>query len=312
MARYNKRIMAIKDDVMRIYMKHVYREVHYNKFGYFGVMTGPPGSGKTETAMLMAYLQDDTFTVDNLKERVFFEPKYFLKAIDQFKKYSWIVWSETGITLSSKKWNTVSNIMVEDVIQTMRLKTMGVVFDSQAISFVDNRARSMFQWFNEIRRFEHRPPKMKVHRIRLNQIKSKMVYPYPLFRLEDGQAIKLRDIEIKARLPKKYLREFDEIHRAFKEKLWKRHARMIDKIEADENPMTVHEMIAEVKANREKYMSNNMLSKELVSIDFDVGNPTATRIVKFIQREDKLNKNAQEKKAHGWKRPDKMAKHLNN
>ena len=289
--KFNQRIMAVKDQATQSLLKHIWNDVHTNNFGFFGVVTGPPGSGKTETAMLLAYLEDMSFNAENIRERVFFEPKDFLKAIDEFDKYTWVVWSETGITLSSKKWQTMSNIMVEDVVQTMRLKKMGVIFDTQHIGFVDNRARSMFQWFTEVRRYGKRWPRWKIYRVSTSQILGKTYYPFPMFRMPSGQPFKLREVELRTRLPKPILKQFDGIHREWKEKLWAKHAKMIDKMNAEENPMGIHDIIEQVQENIEKYRGlRGNIDTSLIAVDFDIGTPMANRIKRFVEREIKIEK----------------------
>lgn len=287
---YPERVNRINDGLVRSFMKYLYRDVHVNKFGHFGITTGPPGHGKTETALMEAWFQDPKLNEDTLDFKYFFGAKPFLKFIDEADKHEWGIWDETGITLSSKKWNTLSNILVEDVLQTMRIKQLGVIFVSQDISFVDNRARRLLQWFTEVKRFENNSPTWKIHRVRMNQMKDKIFFPYPLFK-HQGRMVKLRQITLEGRLPLPIRDKFDEMHIAWKDKMMKKHRRVIDKIEKEETPMDIWEMIEHVQENKKDYLNKKgNLDADLIMLKLEVGRSRASQIVKFLVKQEKPDK----------------------
>lgn len=283
---YPIRITRINDGLVRSLMKYIYRDVHRNKFGYFGINTGPPGHSKSETSLLQAWIQDPELTEDTMKFKYFFGAKPFLKFVNEANKHEWGIWDETGITFSSKKWNTLSNILVEDVCQTMRIQLLGISFVTQDISFVDNRARRLLQWFTEVKRFELNPPIWKIHRVKLNQMKDKIFFPYPLFRYQE-KMVKLRQIKIEGRLPLNLRNKFDELHVAWKEMMMKKHKTIIDTIIQEESPLDIWEMIELVQKNPKKYLNKKgKLDADLIMLDLEIGRSRASQIVKFLTKDD--------------------------
>jgi len=285
MPKYNKRILAIKDPLARAWFKYIWRQVHINRFGYFGVNTGTPGHGKTETALLQSWFQDTTFTIDRLKEKITMTPKDFLKRLSEFDKHEWLVMSDTGLStsISSKNWNKLVNILIEDTTQIMRIKRMGVVFDAQVITFIDNRVRSLFHYFTEIRRHELNPPKWKIHEISMNQMKGTLYFPHPVLKI-DGRLVKLRNITLDGRIPKEFRREFEEIQEEFKDTLLKKHVKSMVKIDMEENPMDIWEMIEHVKNNQDgKFLnSKGKLDDDMIQLGLGVGRSKSAQIKKFI------------------------------
>lgn len=279
---YPERIKRIKDGLVRSLMKYQYRDVHRNKFGYFGITTGPPGHAKSETALLQAWIQDPELNEDTMKFKYFFGAKPFLKFVNEANKHEWGIWDETGITFSSKKWQTLSNILVEDVCQTMRIRQLGVDFVTQDISFVDNRARRLLQWFTEVKRFEMNPPIWKLHRVRLNQMKDKIYFPYPLFTYQ-GRMVKLRQITLEGRLPIPIRKKFDEMHVAWKEMLMKKHKKIIENIIQEESPLDIWEMIEKVQNERKEYINTKgKLDQDIIMLKLNIGRSKASQIVKFL------------------------------
>lgn len=177
---YPKRVLAIKNQHVRAMMKYHYRDVHRNNFGYFGVYTGLPGHGKTEQAILHAWIQDETFNEDTLKDKVCSRPRQFIKAINEMGKYEWVIWMDAGLStaLSARNWQKITNTLVNDITMVMRIKKMGVIFDSQMIGFIDKSTRSLFRWFNEVKRFENHAPEVRMHNIQVNQQTGKIYFPF--------------------------------------------------------------------------------------------------------------------------------------
>lgn len=284
---YSSRIMKITNPYVRALYKYHYREVHRNNFGFFGIYTGRPGNGKTEQAILHSWIEDDTFNEDTLKERVCSDPKMFLKGINEFDAHSWLMWMDAGIStsLSARNWQKITNTLVNDTTMLMRIKKMGVLFDSQMFGFIDKTTRSLFQWYMEVRRFENRSPVLSVHRIDVNQREGKVYFPYPVFNI-NNRLVKLTKMTVNGRLPKRMRDEFDGIHMAAKEKILNRHYRTIEKIEAEESPMGIWEMIEHVNNDINRYINQKgKIDMSQVMLHLNIGRSKAEQIVNFIKNQ---------------------------
>lgn len=284
MASYNERILGIRNPYARAYFKYIWRQVHINNFGSFGVVTGLPGMSKSYTTLLEMWFQDMDFNEDNLNEKYVWSPKAFLKFINASDKYEWAAWDETGITLSSKKWATPYNILTEDAIQVMRIRKLGIRFCSQMVSFIDNRARSLFQTYTEVKRWERNPPFWKIHRVDMNQLEGKIYFPYYIFNI-NGNYAKLKGIHLHTMVNDKLKDKFEEMHTAWKEELLKHHGRTLEKIELEDHEYDIWEMIEMVQNEKKKYTNaKNKLDSDLIMTILNIGKPRAVQIVKFIEK----------------------------
>jgi len=285
MEKYNERILRIKNLPTRAFMKYLWRQVHINRFGFFGIITGLPGMGKSETALLLAWLQDETFDVSKLKDVYIRSAKDFIKRIDDADTHEWLVWGETALSLSSQKWYSLSNMIVDDVIQTMRTKELGVVFDTPNIGHIDKRARELFQWFTEVHREEQSPVRWKLHRIEVSQRYKKMLFPHPLFNI-NGNMVKLKEIIVKGRLPPIIIEKFDKLHKGFKNQLIKGHAKKIELLEREERGFDIWEVIEKVNSNQQNYANKwGKLDKDMIMLKDGVSRDRAVQIVKFIEKQ---------------------------
>ena len=289
MKRYNPRILAIKDPATRAWMKYIWRDVNENRFGYFGVITGLPGSGKTYTNMLFMWLQDESFTVDNLTERVTRNPREFLKNLNELDKHQWISMTDAGLStsISSKNWNKLGNILMEDATQIQRVKQNGVSLDVQIVKFIDNRVRALLQWFTVVKRYEKNPAKWNIHRVQVSQIKDHIYYPHPIMKIGE-RMFKLKSITLEGMIPKEYRTKFEEVQLEFKENLLQQHADTMNRIYEEENPLTTWERIEKVKQEKQKYLNQKgQVDADLVMLHMDVGRSEAAKVVKFIKSEKK-------------------------
>ena len=284
MTRYNKRILNIKDNLTRAYYKYLWRQVHENNFGYFGIITGIPGMGKSETALMQAWIQDDTFNEDNLEDKYIRNAKDFINRVDSADKHEWLVWGETALSLSSQRWYSMSNMIVDDVIQTMRTKELGVIFDTPNIMHIDKRARDLFQWYCNVSRFEKSPVYMQIHRVFVNERYNKTFYPHPKFNI-NGVISKLRGIVVKGRLPKDIIDSFDILHKAFKDEITKKHIKNLDLIDQAESVTDVWGTIERIKLNLNEYKNNkDKIDKDIIMLKEGLSRDRATQVVKWIEK----------------------------
>jgi hypothetical protein len=115
---------------------------------------GDRGKGKSTAALRDAELHDVTqggstrFTPD----RIVFLPQDFVSIIKKktLKKGNHIIWDETGLELSSKRWYTLQNFVVSGIVQTMRFKNLCVIFTYPHFDLVEKSVRRLFQGYLEM------------------------------------------------------------------------------------------------------------------------------------------------------------------
>lgn len=107
---------------------------------FLGCFVGSTGSGKSYSALRLAEDIDPTFSIEN----VAFKAKDFASLVQRdWPAGSCLVWDETGIELSSRAWQSLSNRMIHLILQSFRFKNLAVLFTLPDFSFLDVGARKL-------------------------------------------------------------------------------------------------------------------------------------------------------------------------
>lgn len=122
-------------------IRYIHRRINNNK-NFLATITGPTGSGKSWTALSIAELTDQDFTVDN----IIFKAKDLMKLINSgnLKAGSVIIWDEAGIDLSNRNWQSLTNKLLNALFQTFRHKQFVLLFTVPYHDFVDSSTRKLF------------------------------------------------------------------------------------------------------------------------------------------------------------------------
>jgi ABC-type dipeptide/oligopeptide/nickel transport system ATPase component len=122
-------------------IRYIKRRIINNK-NFLCTITGPTGSGKTWTALSIAKRLDPEFKVD----RIIFKGRELMKLINDgdLKPGSVIVWDEAGIDLSNRNWQSVTNKMLNALLQTFRHRNFILFFTVPYNDFIDLATRKLF------------------------------------------------------------------------------------------------------------------------------------------------------------------------
>lgn len=122
-------------------VRYVHRRIRNNK-NFLTTITGPTGSGKSWSALSIAELLDPNFTVN----QIIFKGKDLMKLINsgKLKSGSVIIWDEAGIDLSNRNWQSVTNKMLNALLQTFRHKNFILIFTVPYHDFIDASSKKLF------------------------------------------------------------------------------------------------------------------------------------------------------------------------
>jgi ABC-type lipoprotein export system ATPase subunit len=122
-------------------VRYIKRRILNNK-NFLATITGPTGSGKSWSALSIAELLDESFTAD----RIIFKGRDLMKLINygDLKPGSVIIWDEAGIDLSNRNWQSVTNKMLNALLQTFRHKNFILLFTVPYNDFIDVSSRKLF------------------------------------------------------------------------------------------------------------------------------------------------------------------------
>lgn len=117
------------------------RTLKKNK-NFLGTITGPTGSGKSWAGLSIGEMVDPDFNVD----RIIFTGRELMDLINsgKLKSGSFILWDEAGIDLSSRNWQSLTNKMLNFVLQTFRHKNLILIFTTPYHDFLDVASRKLF------------------------------------------------------------------------------------------------------------------------------------------------------------------------
>jgi ABC-type dipeptide/oligopeptide/nickel transport system ATPase component len=125
------------------WIKYIKGRIKRNK-NFLCIISGPTGSGKSWSAMSIAEMLNDDFNTD----RIIFRGKDLMREINT-KKYDKrkgvvFIWDEAGVDLSSRNWQSVTNKMLNFLIQTFRHQNFILIFTAPYSDFLDVSTRKLF------------------------------------------------------------------------------------------------------------------------------------------------------------------------
>lgn len=113
-----------------------------NMKNFLAIVTGQTGSGKSYSALSLCLQVDSSFT----PERIVFSMKELMKLINEgnLKSGSAILWDEAGIDASNRSWQSLTNKMINFLLQTFRHKRIVLIMTTPYLDFVDSNTRKLF------------------------------------------------------------------------------------------------------------------------------------------------------------------------
>jgi len=108
------------------------------------IITGQTGSGKSWSALTICELLNDDFNI----ARVVFKGKDLMMLINSGdfnnRKGVAILWDEAGIDLSNRSWQSMTNRLLNFLLQTFRHRCFVLIFTTPYNSFIDKSTRKLF------------------------------------------------------------------------------------------------------------------------------------------------------------------------
>jgi hypothetical protein len=140
-------------------IRYIHLRIASNK-NFLSTITGPTGSGKSWTALSIAELTDPNFNIDN----VIFRAKDLMALINRgtLKAGSVIIWDEAGIDLSNRNWQSVTNKLLNSLLQTFRHKNFILFFTVPYHDFIDSASKKLFHADFETQKLNKREAKVTI------------------------------------------------------------------------------------------------------------------------------------------------------
>lgn len=236
-------------------VRYIHRRISNNK-NFLATITGPTGSGKSWSALSMAELIDPEFNAS----RVIFKARDLMKLINSgsLKPGSVILWDEAGIDLSNRNWQSVTNKMLNALLQTFRHKNFILLFTVPFHDFIDSASRKLFHADFETQRINKNEGAViiKPKLLQYNSNLAKWYRKYLKVQI-NGHIVKIKRWAV----PKpsdKLIKEYEEAKNKFTKDLNMDINKQLDELEAPERN--------EVKVEEDKFKEKTMM-EDLESLD---------------------------------------------
>lgn len=123
-----------------------------NNKNFLDCICGETGSGKSYAALKLGELLDPDFNIN----KVCLHAKKFMWAVQTFKSGSVIVMDEAGVGMPSREWMSLSNRLLNYVLQTFRHKNLIVLFTTPDFNMIDSQARKLFHYYMQTTSIDRR------------------------------------------------------------------------------------------------------------------------------------------------------------
>jgi len=141
-------------------LRFLYKSVRKKRSNYITFTTGLPGSGKSIAAISKAIkldvIKSSEGVIDNWSfNKLVFNAKDFIKAVNKNKRYSYIIWDDAGEMLggaNARKFWEETNLLISSLFQIMRFKNQWIDLTMPLTSFFDAQARRLIHATHMIRR----------------------------------------------------------------------------------------------------------------------------------------------------------------
>ena len=123
------------------WISYIKQRIRKNK-NFLGFISGETGSGKSWSSLSVAEQADGRFTI----EQCVFGAEELMLLINskKLRKGSVIVFEEVGVEMSNKNWQSITNKVVNYLLQTFRHRNFILIMNSPFMDFVDATTRKLF------------------------------------------------------------------------------------------------------------------------------------------------------------------------
>jgi hypothetical protein len=216
-------------------------------------------------------------------------PREFLQAIDDSRKGDSLVWDEMGVSMSARKWQSLSNILTGETLQTYRVNKLNVWFVVPDMSFIDVQARKLMTLFREVKRYNTVESQAWTYRIDVNRREGD---PYFVtYRMViDDQLVKMPIVKKPRKLlqavPKYIWEAIREKELAFKERVRRKSLATLKEAEREDvaGQETIFDLVNKVAEDISYYKNKRgTLDLAMIQTGIGIGRGKAGQIKAFIE-----------------------------
>jgi len=280
-----------KTPTQKVLRQQIWNRMHINNEHFMGCIVGREGFGKSHTALKIASNVDPEFTA----ERVFFNPKDLLEAFqsDDLGKGNIIILDEAGVGMGNRSWYEKEQILLNQVLQTVRDDNMGVLFTLPRLEELDSQTIGRLHAFIEMVDIDRQRgfATAKWKNVSLTRDGRGREYKqYPRIRV-DGTVQRITQIAFRPPNPE-LVKAYEARKESFKDDLYGEAIQAYDDAE-EEKEMTPSEVAEEIlqDGSVEEFVSehgqNGMryVDSDLLGAEYDLSVRKSKTAKKLIEKE---------------------------
>jgi hypothetical protein len=266
---------------------------------YMGCIVGREGMGKSHTALKIASLIDEDFSAD----RVMFDPD---QMVERFKEEDLgagdvIILDEAGVGMGNRSWYEQEQILLNQVLQTVRNENMAALFTLPALEELDTQTENRLHGYLELtekRDGEYVSGKYKRLEIDRGPSRRGTYEKYPR-RIEGGRKLKITSISFTPP-DDELVAAYEERKSAFQEELYDEYLEDDDGGEdADAEETDPRQIATEIVDDGvEPYVYEHpqngrlLLKDDLIALDYDISKSSANTVKTLVEQQIDLEDEA--------------------
>lgn len=199
--------------------RKIWKRMNIENEHFMGGVVGREGHGKSLSAISIARMVDPQFTADS----VFFDPQNLIETFDssEYGRGRMIILDEAGVGMGNRSWYEKEQILLNQVLQTVRDENMGVLFTLPRLEELDSqtegRLHALIEMLGVADDGSHASAKWK--NISMSRDgRGKEYKKYPRFRI-NGAKRKIREIAV-GPPPESIEEAYEQQKAAFKQELY--------------------------------------------------------------------------------------------
>ena len=278
-----------KTPTQKVLRHHIWNRMHIKNEHFMGCIVGREGFGKSHTALKIASNVDPQFSAD----RVFFDPKDLLEAFqsDDLGKGNIIILDEAGVGMGNRSWYEKEQILLNQVLQTVRDDNMGVIFTLPRLEELDSQTIGRLHAFVEMVDINREEgfAVAKWKNVSLTRDGQGREYKkYPRIKV-DGTVQRITQIAFRPP-DSELVSAYEERKDSFKSDLYDEAIEAYDEAD-DDGPMEPKEVAQEIADDGiDQFVSQNgstkeaYINKDLIRIEYNLSHSNASAVKKLLEQ----------------------------
>ena len=270
------------------WVKYVRYRIDNHK-NFLGCCIGPTGSGKSYSMLSLA----DKLSPNGLKiENVCFKATTFLERLNsgELKPGDVLLWDESGVDLNAKKWQSLTNRVINLVVQTFRHERLIILFTVPYFSFMDSDTRKLIHGLFKTRRIDRKNNLNIVspYLIQVNEESGKMYKKYLRVKHGGGRLTPIKKVTLN-RLPDDFMNQYESISSTFKVQVRQDALLALQRIEEEKKYKKKSGELTEKQREAVKMYEDGLTMEEIAN-KLGIKTPAVYQRLNLAEKKIEINK----------------------